>query len=441
MRSKVTLGCGLMLLLVLITWMAEAYGLQTVHPVTQAPVAVRSVLNAEGVRWLLRHGISNLYHYSTLGEVLLGLFSLGLAQHTGFLDAVTGSASLCRMKPRSMVMLVVVLGALSHFLGDVGYLLLLPLAASLFRRVGLPPVAGVMTAFAAIGCTAVHYALFLSLSGVVLLGVMGWVSCRQLPSWGCHSAVVTPPPLTRRERRALTSALTAGALYAGLLLWGCMAWGELFLGVDGTLTHSPLMEGIVPVVCLGVAWMAGVYGAVSGRYRVDTQLMEGAVSLIPLLRSYFLYLLFFAELQALLDYSQLGSYLAIEGATWVGSLTAPLPMMWLLVVLLSALLNLLIVPTEVKWQLLAPCLEPLIGCEQMRAEALYSAFCIGDCSTDILSPFLPYLPWVLAWVQYVEPQAGYRMLWRHGWRYSVAVLVVWSLLFLCWQAMGWPFVL
>ena len=111
MRSKVTLGCGLMLLLVLITWMAEAYGLQTVHPVTQAPVAVRSVLNAEGVRWLLRHGVSNLYHYSTLGEVLLGLFSLGLAQHTGFLDAVTGSASLCRMKPRSMVMLVVVLGA------------------------------------------------------------------------------------------------------------------------------------------------------------------------------------------------------------------------------------------------------------------------------------------------------------------------------------------
>lgn len=433
---------GLMLLVVLISWMAEAYGLQTVNPATAEPVAIRSVLNAEGMRWLLRHGVSNLYPYSTLGQVLLGLFCLGLVRHSGLLTALMGSAWLGWMKPRGMVALVVVLGALSHLLGDVGYLLLLPLAASLFGRVGLPRVAGVVTAFAAMGCTALHFALFRSLSGLLLLGVIYWVSCRGLRTWGCEVLpAAMPAPLTRRERRALTSALTAGALYVGLLLWGITAWSDLFLGVDGGLLHSPLMEGMVPVVCLGVGWMAWVYGAVSGRYRSDTQLMEGAVSLIPLLRDYFILLFCCAELHALFAYSQLGTYLAVEGAAWVSSLALPTPVLLLLFILLTALVNLFIVPTELKWQLLSPCFVPLFGALQVSPEAVYSAFCIGDCSTNLLSPFLLYLPWVLAVVRYVQPQAGYRMLWRHGWRYSVAVLVVWSLLFLCWQAMGWPFVL
>ena len=94
---------GLMLLVVLISWMAEAYGLQTVNPATAEPVAIRSVLNAEGMRWLLRHGVSNLYPYSTLGQVLLGLFCLGLVRHSGLLTALMGSAWLGRMKPRGMV--------------------------------------------------------------------------------------------------------------------------------------------------------------------------------------------------------------------------------------------------------------------------------------------------------------------------------------------------
>lgn len=439
-----TLFALLTLLLVLLSWMAEAYGLQTLHPTTQEPVVVQSVLNAEGMRWLLRHAVSNLYDYSSPGQVLLGLLTLGVAYHSGLVDALTGSSCWCRLGRRGMVALVIALGAASHLLGDVGYLLLLPLAASLFGRVGLSPVAGVLTALVAIGCTAIHYALFLSLSGLLLLPLLYLLCLRWLlPSEAMlhPEATTASVTLTRRERRALTTALTAGALYIALLLWGIYALGDLFLGVDGSLTSSPLMEGMVSVVCLGVTWMAAVYGFVSGRYHSDGQLMEGLSSYLPLLRDYFLLLVGCAQLTALFTYSNLGPYLAIEGAEWLSSIQLPTPLLLLLFILFTALVNLLIVPTELKWQLLSPCFLPLFSAQHIAPEATLSAFTIGEVSTDLLSPFLLYLPLVLTLLRRYQPQATYATLLSRCWRICATLLTAWIALYALWSALGCPFAL
>lgn len=435
----------LTLLLVLLTWIAEAYGLKTLHPSTHEPVVVQSVLNAEGMRWLLRHAVSNLYDYSSLGQVLLGLLTLGLAYHSGLVDTLTGTARLHRLGQRSLVALVILLGASSHLLGDVGYLLLLPLSATLYRNAGLSPGAGVLTSWIAIGCTSMHYNLFLFVTGLLLLPLLYMLSIRWLLPFPSQapSPVDVPPAssLTRRERRAWTTALTAGALYVGLLLWATYALSDLFLGVDGSLTRSPLMEGIVPVVCLGLAWMSGVYGLVSGRYRSDAQLMEGLVSYFPLLRDYFLLLLCCAQFSALFTYSNLGAYLAIEGARWLSALPLPTPMMQLLFILFIALVNLLIVPTGAKWQLLSPMFLPLFQTHHISPEATLSAFSIGDTTTNLLSPFLLYLPFALAILRHYHPQAPYTTLLSYSWRISTFLLIAWMLLYMLWSALEWPFTL
>ena len=454
-----TLFALLTLMLLLFTWMAEAYGLQTINPSTHEVVAVRSVLNAEGIRWLLRHAVSNLYDYSSLGQVLLGLFSLGIAYRSGLVDALTGTPWLRRLGQRGAVALIIALGAGSHLLGDVGYLLLLPLSASLFRSVGLSPVTGVLTSLVAIGCTDVHYTLFLSVTGLLLLPLLYVLSIRWLlpssiqahcPSKSLssesnrsakESIAATAITLTRRERRALTSALTAGALYACLLPWSIYALGDLFLGVDGSLTRSPLMEGMVPIICFGLAWMGGVYGFVSGRYRSDAQLMEGAASYLPLLCDYFLLLFCCAELSALFSYSNLGPYLAIEGAQWLCTLQLPTPLLLLLFILFTALINLFIVPTELKWQLLSPCFLPLFQTLYVCPEATLSAFSIGDTTTNVLSPFMPYLPLILATLRHYQPQATYTTLLIHTGRISLTLFTVWILLYALWSVVGWPFAL
>lgn len=444
-----TCFCGLTILLVLITWMAEAYGLQTVHPATHEPVVIQSVLNVEGMRWLLRHAVSNLYAHSSLGQVLIGMLCIGLAYHSGFISSILSATRLFRIGKRGMIALVILLSVGSHLVDEVGYLLLLPLAASLFGCVGLPSGAGVLTAFIATGCSTMSCSLFHTILTMTLLPLFYWLSCRQLllaknspqPAFTMQQTVPVPAPLTRRERRALTTALTAGALYLILLLWGTYALSDVFRGVNGGLLYSPLMEGMIPIVCLGLAWMSGVYGVVSGRYHSDSQLMEGTSSFLSLLCDYFVILFFAAQLSALFTYSNLGPYLTIKGAQWFYTLHLPIPLMLLLFILFTASINLLMVPTALKWQLFSPCFIPLFNELHMSPETTFSAFCIGESCTNIISPFMLYLPLALAYLRHYNPQANYFTLTAYCWRYCLALLAVWTLLLLLWNTFKWPFAL
>lgn len=51
-----------------------------------------------------------------------------------------------------IILLVIVLGLLSNIVGDAGYIILLPIAATLFQFVGLHPIGGIITAYVSVSC-------------------------------------------------------------------------------------------------------------------------------------------------------------------------------------------------------------------------------------------------------------------------------------------------
>ena len=48
---------------------------------------VQSLLSPEGIRWLLRHVVTNFTGFAPLGLVIVAMFGIGVAQHSGFIDA------------------------------------------------------------------------------------------------------------------------------------------------------------------------------------------------------------------------------------------------------------------------------------------------------------------------------------------------------------------
>lgn len=54
--------------------------------------------------------------------------------------------------PWRIILLVIVLGLLSNIVGDAGYIILLPIAATLFQSVGLHPIGGIITAYVSVSC-------------------------------------------------------------------------------------------------------------------------------------------------------------------------------------------------------------------------------------------------------------------------------------------------
>ena len=72
---------------IFLSWIFDVYGLSVRLPHTGEEIRVQSLLSPEGIRWLLRHVVTNFTGFAPLGLVIVAMFGIGVAQHSGFIDA------------------------------------------------------------------------------------------------------------------------------------------------------------------------------------------------------------------------------------------------------------------------------------------------------------------------------------------------------------------
>lgn len=82
-----TLFFALTCLVVLLSWILEVYGVQAVCADTGEVFRLRSLLSPEGIRWMLRHVVSNFMEFPPLGPVLMVLAGVGILMHSGLAGA------------------------------------------------------------------------------------------------------------------------------------------------------------------------------------------------------------------------------------------------------------------------------------------------------------------------------------------------------------------
>ena len=152
MPHPATMFLLLTMAVVFLSWICDIYGLKVTLPQTGEDIRVQSLLSPEGIRWWLRNAIKNFTGFAPLGMVIIAMFGLGVAQHSGFIDACIRMGVGNRQEKRKIVLWVIVLGLLSNAIGDGGYIILLPIAAMLFQWVGLHPIAGIVTAYVSVAC-------------------------------------------------------------------------------------------------------------------------------------------------------------------------------------------------------------------------------------------------------------------------------------------------
>ena len=73
--------------IIFLSWIFDVYGLNVRLPQTGEEIRVQSLLSPEGIRWLLRHVVTNFTGFAPLGLVIVAMFGIGVAQHSGFIDA------------------------------------------------------------------------------------------------------------------------------------------------------------------------------------------------------------------------------------------------------------------------------------------------------------------------------------------------------------------
>src|SRR5688572_21947200 len=471
----------------LITWGLSALlapvSFDDIDPRTKRPLEVKNQLEGTALTQFLTRMVKTFTDFPPLGVVLVALLGVGVAEHTGFINALI--KGLLRFTPRQLLTpMLILVGIMSHSAGDTGYVLVVPLGGVIFYAAGRHPLAGIAAAFAAVsgGFSAnfIPSALDPLLQGFtqssaqiidpqrtvnplcnwyfmacssVLITLIGWFITdrileprlkRDTPIDAEGADVPRMDPLTPAESRGLFAGLATILIAAALLFMAAWPVDSPFrvqqgphkgeLGAHG----SPLMDSIVPLIFLLFLVPGVIYGVVAGTVTSHRDVVKGMSKSMSTM-GYYLVLAFFASLFTYaFRESNLGALVALKGAAALKALNFPAEGTIIGIILMTTIVNLLIGSASAKWALLGPIFVPMLMQLGLSPELTQAAYRVGDSSTNIITPLLPYFPLIVVYCQRHAKTTGMGTLISTMLPYSISFLLSWTALLLIWWGLGLP---
>jgi aminobenzoyl-glutamate transport protein len=470
-----TLFAILALAVILLSWITAQLQLSVTHPATGATVTPVNLLSVEGLHRILTGLVTNFTSFAPLGTVLVALIGIGVAEHSGLIGA--GLRLLVLSSPRMLLTPVLVFaGVMSNMASEIGYVLLVPLAALIFQSAGRHPILGMAAAFAGVsgGYSAnlmigtidpllsglsqeaarivdAGYSVsplanwYFMVASTPVLTLLGWFVTEKIvaprfpdaPTAEGNGDNPQSQRLTAAEQRGMWYAVLAVTLFTLVLVWATLPVGSMpgagFLrGPGGDLMKSPFLSGVVAIIfAYGV--LAGIaYGVGAGTIKSDADVVQGLSASMGTLAGYLVLVFFAAQFVAFFNWTQLGLVFAVEGAEALKALGLPTIPMFILFILLTASVNLLMGSASAKWALMAPVFVPMFMLLGYSPEITQAAYRVGDSVTNIISPMMSYFALIIAFFQRYEPKAGIGTLVATMLPYSVVFLLGWSIMFGLW---------
>ena len=548
--NKLPDPAALFLILLVVVWVVSAI-LSTmtfaeIDPRTGKALVINNQLSGAAIATFLSTMVTTFTSFPPLGVVLVALLGVGVAEHTGFINASL-KALLNFTAPFLLTPMVVFVAIISHTAVDAGYVLVIPLGGVIFYTAGRHPLAGIAAAFAGVsggfsanfipssldpllaGLTQSGAQIidatrlvnplsnwYFTAASTLLLVLLGWFITDKIvePRLKKTAAVDGDPDempkmetLGPKEKKGLIAGLAAMVLGIAILvavslpessplrspagfrvtqdavakmkaagvpddvaaklspilgqeLFGKTAFDNALkarLGEENFKTHgavvaanaepvppqltantAPLMLSIVPLIFLLFIIPGIVYGYVAGTVTSHRDIISGMSKSMSTM-GYYIVLAFFAALFiAAFGQSNIGALIALKGANGLQALALPPQVTIIGIILLTGFVNLLIGSASAKWALLAPIFVPLLMQLGLSPELAQASYRIGDSTTNIITPLMPYFPLVVVFAQRYVKNTGIGTLISVMLPYTVIFLVAWTLFLIIYWALGIP---
>ncbi|MBE0573205.1 MAG: AbgT family transporter [Ignavibacteriaceae bacterium] len=460
--------------IIIISGIVSAFNLEVTHPATGEIIKPVSLLTVEGLHRILVTMVTNFTSFAPLGTVLVAMLGIGVAESSGLMGS--GLRLLVLKAPKKLLTFVIVFaGILSNTASEVGYVLLVPLAAVIFLAVGRHPLAGLAAAFAGVSggysanlllgtidpllaglseeaahiidrsyvvnAACNYYFMFVSTFIIAIVGT--WVTEKLVePRLGNYEGSTQPEelnPLTKEEKKGLLYAVIAGLGLGIIIIIGLIPDNGFLREINtGDILNSPFMKGIVAFIFIGAGVMGIAYGIGAKTFKNDSDVMKGMGKSIESLGVYMVLVFFAAQFVAYFNWTNIGLIIAIEGADLLkASGLGAIPLM-LSFILVSAIINLFMGSASAKWAIMAPVFIPMFMLLGYSPEFTQVAYRIGDSTTNIISPMMSYFALIVAFVGKYESKAGIGTVIATMLPYSFFFLIAWVILLIVWMLLGLP---
>jgi len=444
-------------------------------PGTKDVLKIKTLLNIEGLTYILKALVPNFVNFPPIGLVIPIVIAVGIGEQAGLFRVAI--LKLIASVPKRLVTAVFFFCGINGNLASDASVILFPvIGAALFKGMGRNPLIGIIAGYAsylaglsaniliagtdatAAGITqqacnvleitksySAHPAInwyFMIVSALVLT-VLGTFVTEKIvapmldkeeyeDTEGADNSLV----INENEKRGLRFAGIATVLFVVLLF---VLSGILSDPTTGKiLPKSPFISSIVPFVVIffmstGLAFGIGAR-VIKSSYEVAKYMASGVKSMAG-----FIVLCFFAA--QFIDYfskTNLATFIAVKGASFLTNLGLTGIPLLIAVIIFVALMNLTVVSASAKWAMLAPVLVPMLALMGYSPAFTQCAYRVGDAVTNSINPISAYLPIIIGFLQKYKKDAGIGTVIAYNIPYAVSFLVIWTLLFVVWYLFNLP---
>ena len=452
-------------------------------------ITINNLFNRTGIQYLVSNMLPNFINFAPLGTLILGLMGVGVAYKSGFLNAFF--KMIVNNKPKKLfTFLVVFLGVISSMFFEVGYVILIPIAAILFMNLGRHPSSGICAAFAGVsfgyGANVIVNGLdnmlitytqnatkildqnyVVSLSGniifmivaTLLISYLGMIVTEKyvVPKLGRYTVseddgIDLNRELTKKEKKGVIISVLATILISLIILY-CIIPGLPFSGLflylqEGTYVaqlfgeKSYFNQGAVLIFAALLAFAGLIYGIRIKTIKSSKDLMDGANYYLKGFSSLIVMIFFAAQFCLIFKETNIGIFIVATLSELLDNLQLTGIVLIIFSFMIVMVSSFFVPMASTKWAILSPIMVPMFMQSSFTPEFAQAVFRAADSSVKGMTPLFTYFVILIGFLQIYNTKKrdsiGLTDAMSLMLPYSIAFSILWLLILIGFYIIGLP---
>ncbi len=411
-------------------------------------ITVENLLSFSGFKYIISNAAKNFVSFGPLGMLLMSLIGITIGEGTGLIEAFT-KRHLSKIPYTTLTFLLILLSVISSLINEVGYAILIPLAALIYFINKRNPILGIITAFCGVsfgygvsvfvGSMEVslmnytrdaarlidensHISLTSNLIFIIvatfIISIVGTIVIEKIiaPKIGKYKKeeefskteqyrIIDPDEeeqkqieRNKNEKRGLRFALVVSLLMLFLFVYSlipnCPFSGMLLDMNEKTYVdqlfgeNAYFQDGFSYLVAIVFVLSGIAYGIGSKSIKNDKEIIENASKKFSNLGSIFILIFVVSQFIAIFRKSNIGIIIASWLSTLLGTMNLSGIPLIIISLLLIAIANLFLTSPANKWMIFSPVVVPMFMQSNISPQFAQIVMRVGDSMTKGYTPLL-----------------------------------------------------
>ena len=436
-------------------------------------VNINNLFNRTGLQYLISNMLNNFLNFAPLGNLIIGLLGVGVAYKSGFLNSLFKMISE-KVPRKFLTFLVVLLGIIFSMFYEVGYVILIPLAAILFMNLGRHPSAGICAAFSGItfgyGANVIINRLdsmltlysgkaskvldsaynvnlygniiFTAIS-MILVAYVGMVVTEKfiIPKLGKYYFDEEEPSQdgvpSKKERKGVI--LSLGATFIALLLLDLSQnkYVDMLFG-EGSYFY----QGSVTIFSFLLIFSSLIYGIRVGTIDDNRDLVDGMSYYLKDVASLLVLIFFAAQFCLIFKETNIGLFIVASLSELINKFQFTGLLLVVVTFLVVAISTFFVPMASTKWAMMSPVIVPMFMQSSMTPEFAEAVFRAADSSVKGLTPIFSYFVILIGFLHIYNKRKNDVITISDAMSlmvpYTIAFTILWLIIILAFYIIGIP---